>query len=140
MRWWTHGDVAAVQKIMPAAGAVHDFYYGALAYEGDDCIVWPFSRNNKGYPEIYIGGAKFLVNRLVCWGKNGPPPSETHQAAHSCANGHLGCITPNHLAWATALENTCDMVRHGHSTRGERSANARLCQADVLNMFRRCGE
>ena len=36
-----------------------------------------------------------------------------YEAAHSCGRGHLGCVNPRHLRWATSKENKADMIVHG---------------------------
>lgn len=49
----------------------------------------------------------------MCQLTNGPPPTPEHHAAHSCGNGHLGCVHPNHISWKTQSDNAKDAVRHG---------------------------
>jgi hypothetical protein len=61
-----------------------------LNYDQDwHCLIWPFSRAQTGYGQMT---AEYLaVHRLVCEFKNGPPPTNAHQAAHSCGRGPDGC-------------------------------------------------
>lgn len=66
---------------------------------------------------------------------HGEPPSPEHEAAHSCGKGHLGCIHPHHVRWATPKENSADMVLHGTSVRGERNAAAILTKDQVREIF-----
>jgi hypothetical protein len=68
------------------------------------CLIWPLSRAQNGYP---VCGANNAIrpHRIMCEHRNGPPPSPAHQAAHSCGNGHLGCVNPWHLDWKTPSEN-----------------------------------
>jgi hypothetical protein len=42
----------------------------------------------------------------------GPPPDK-YVAAHSCNNGHLGCVNPNHLSWKTKSEDMKDRLKTG---------------------------
>jgi hypothetical protein len=41
----------------------------------------------------------------MCEHRNGPPPTDKHQAAHSCGRRHEGCVNPHHLSWKTNSEN-----------------------------------
>lgn len=109
----------------------------AIAYPGDECVRWPFRRNNKGYPQIGWGGKIVLAHRLVCRRVQGPPPPGKPLAAHSCGNGHLACITPQHLRWASWSQNMDDAISHGRTTRGERAAFVKLTEAQVIEIFRR---
>jgi hypothetical protein len=53
-------------------------------------------------------------------------------AAHSCGNGHLGCVNPRHLRWATAKENAHDELLHGRKVYGEASPKAKVTSELVL--------
>lgn len=107
----------------------------ALPYEGDDCLCWPYSRNNQGYPEIRIEGKTRLASRYICALAHGDPPTEKHHAAHSCGNGHLGCVNPSHLRWATVSENLMDRVSHGTSNRGSQHPLAKLTEEQVREII-----
>lgn len=75
------------------------------------CLMWPFHRAQNGYAQT--GTDRVAPHRVMCEYRNGPPPSDCHQAAHSCARGHLGCVNPWHLDWKTPSENECDKYRDG---------------------------
>lgn len=128
-RWRRHDDPLG-------GGAGHgepkQFYSGVvLPYQQDECLLWPYSKNNAGYGVLRLGGRVQVVSRCVCEKVNGAPPSPQHEAAHSCGNGNLGCVTPRHLRWDTHAGNQSDMAVHGTSTRGERQWMAKLTEADV---------
>ena len=108
----------------------------AMGYEGDTCLIWPYGRNGSGYGML---GSK-IASRLICERSNGSSPSRDHVAAHSCGNGHIGCVTKKHIRWATPTENMADMIAHGTSTRGDRSPNAKLAEADVREIRRLKGK
>lgn len=91
-------------------------------YEGNDCLIWPFARNLKGYGQVSYDGRQQLVSRLVCEQEHGAPPTPNHQAAHSCGNGHSGCVAKRHLSWKTSKENHHDQLLHGTRLFGERRA------------------
>jgi hypothetical protein len=38
--------------------------------------------------------------QTMCGLVNGEPTDDKPQAAHSCGNGHLGCVHPKHLSWS----------------------------------------
>jgi hypothetical protein len=77
------------------------------------CLIWPLSRAQNGYPACGAGNA-IRPHRIMCERRHGPPPTEQHQAAHSCGNGHLGCVNPWHLNWRTPSENQIERYQqHG---------------------------
>lgn len=103
----------------------------ALNYSGDECLTWPFAKNAYGRAVMNIGGKVRQVCRIVCEHFNGPPPSRRHEAAHSCGNGHLGCINHRHLRWATPVENQADKIEHGTTNRGQRCGTNKLTPSQV---------
>lgn len=113
-----------------AHGEPREFLDDVLKYAGDDCVLWPYA-SVGGYGRIYRDGKVQPVTRLICEALYGPSPTAQHQAAHKCGNGHLGCVTPGHLRWATVFENHKDKIGHGTHGRGERSPAARLTEAQV---------
>lgn len=102
----------------------------AVIFKGDECLIWPFARS-VGYARIRIDGKCHNVSRLVCEMTNGAPPTDTHQAAHSCGNGHLGCVNPMHLRWATPAENNADRFLHDTVLFGEDAPGAKLSEDQV---------
>ncbi len=112
-RWWRHGDPLAGGT--PKRELQRFLYDVALNYFGDECLVWPYTKNGVGYGQIRQGYQKLLVHRIICEQINGPAPSPKHEVAHNCGNGHLGCCAPNHLRWATRVENRADIKIHGPS-------------------------
>lgn len=103
-----------------ARGEPQRFFESALKYEGDDCLFWPFSRTAPGYAQININNRPRSVSREICKCIHGAPPLGKNEAAHSCGNGHLGCVNPAHMRWATKRENAHDRIAHGTANRGER--------------------
>lgn len=109
-----------------------------LRFQRDECLIWPFYRMRNGYAPILIPKTrrKALVSRVICEEVNGPPPTQSHEAAHSCGNGHLGCVAPGHLSWKTPAQNQADRVEHGTSNRGERQWMAKLTPEKVTEIRR----
>ena len=116
-------------------GEAEKFFAIALAYEGDECLLWPYSRNNMGYACMTRRnkprGESRLVHRRLCIIENGPPPTPMHDAAHNCGRGADGCVTKAHLQWKTRAENMADTERHGTRLRGESVPNSKLTAAAV---------
>lgn len=122
---WPHGRPAATR------GEARRFLLDAFVYEGDDCLIWPFNRDDKGYATTKWKGRSARAYRVVCEAAHGAPPTDEHEAAHSCGKGHLGCIAKGHLRWATHLENHGDRIEHGTNNRGESNGNALLNEFSV---------
>jgi hypothetical protein len=126
-----HGD--------PLGGGIRNgeagrFYRDVVLQNKDDaCLLWPYSRRN-GYGQLYKDGRTHVVSRLACQDVYGLPPTPTHEAAHSCGNGHLGCVNPKHLSWKTPVENHADKLIHGTRSRGEKHGAAKLTEADVVQI------
>jgi hypothetical protein len=113
-------------------GVIPIFLARAVAYDGDECLLWPFARDRGGYGHYWEAGVYKKAHRTVCEAQHGPPPPGKPEAAHTCGNGHLGCVTGRHLAWENRIQNAQDTVAQGRSTRGERHPMVKLTEADVL--------
>ena len=75
-------------------GEVTKFLERASVYTGDDCLIWPYFRNLRGYPRMRFEGKPRYVCQLICEKVHGPAPTVLHQSSHSCGNGKKGCVTP----------------------------------------------
>lgn len=129
-RFKRHGDPLAggtPQKALP-----NWIDNTAVTYDGDECLIWPFGRHKDGYAQgRYPGYSSCRADRIICELVHGAPPSDDHQAAHSCGKGRYGCVNPKHLRWATPAENEADKLIHGTIVRGSRHKNAKLTEGDV---------
>lgn len=106
-----------------------------LSFSGDECLPYPFGRTGTGYGAVYVeGGKQVMAHRWVCEQMRGPP-RQGDWAAHSCANGHLGCVNPRHLRWATPKENGEDRVAHGNCPRGVTHPHAKLREDQALAIY-----
>lgn len=130
IRFRRHGNPLTNKQTDGGAARAY-FYRTVLSYSGDECHIWPFCRNGSGYGQINLDGKMRLVSRVVCEMVNGTPPSLKYEAAHSCGNGHLGCVNPDHLSWKTRSGNQMDRAIHGTSNRGERSGKHKLTERQV---------
>lgn len=86
-------------------------------YQGQECLIWPFSREKTGYARTgIVDGYKVTsvrVHRIMCEHKHGPCPKGM-ETLHICKRGHLGCVNPNHLKWGTKSENMTGVPYRGH--------------------------
>jgi hypothetical protein len=131
-RYWRYGDPFAGGSFQQAAEAETYFQEIVLTHDGEGCLLWPFSRNSEnGRAVMSVDGNKVQVHRRACEVVNGPPPTEAHEAAHNCGNGHLGCVSPGHTRWATHIENKADEIEHGTRIFGARNPKARLTASQV---------
>lgn len=133
-RWFRNGDPNGANTTKP--GEPQAFIENvAIPHEGDDCLIWPFNRSRFGYARIREAGSGklLLVHRIVCEAVHGAPFEGAH-TAHSCGSGHMGCINPKHLRWATRQENAKDKILHGTSQRGAANGNAVLTEQQVLEI------
>lgn len=118
---------------MTERGALLKWLHDHLSYEADDCLAWPFSRQKNGYTgKMAFEGKGVMAHRVMCSLSHGAPPSPQHEVAHSCGKGHLGCVNPKHMRWATHIENCEDRLLHGNAPRGERCGTSKLKQTEVL--------
>ena len=108
-----------------------------VSFEMDECLIWPFSRT-RGYGMFGYLGNLLYAHRFMCELVNGPPPSIEHQAAHSCGNGHNGCVNPKHLSWKTRSGNNLDSWRHSPGAR-TKGPQGQLSPRQVLEIRRMKG-
>ena len=104
------------------------------SHDGDECLIWPFSINDRGRGIANINGKSTSAPRIMCMIAHGEPPTDTHQAAHYCGNGHKGCVNPKHIRWATAKENEFDKRGHGTLRRGTAINTSKLSECDVTKI------
>lgn len=129
-RYRQHGNPLTA-KFIPAKPGEPRKFLDDLPIEGEGCVYWPFAKNNRGYGQVNTGsGKKTLAHRISCERANGAAPSVYHQAAHSCGNGHLGCVAPWHLEWKTPAENCADKKVHGTHIEGADHPQSKLSSED----------
>lgn len=103
--------------------------------DSDECLTWPFARNKTGYGNVFYDGRYTVASRLMCIFAHGEPIGD-FDAAHSCGNGHLGCVNPKHLSWKTKSENESDKISHGTRATGESCSFAKLSW-DIVRSIRK---
>jgi hypothetical protein len=100
-------------------------------HDRDECLIWPFAVHHDGRGQVSIGMRTLQAHRVMCKLAHGDAPTERHEAAHSCGNGHLGCVNPRHLRWATSKENKADQLAHGTRVWGEKHPSHKLTRRAV---------
>lgn len=128
-----HGD-ANRKNVKGEPGAHLTWIKEHTKYAGDDCLIWPFTRNVAGYGQCSdpsLGRKPQIASRVMCRLAHGEPEDDAMHAAHSCGAGHEGCVNPRHLRWATPSENERDKEIHGTRLAGELAPWSKLSDADV---------
>jgi len=95
----------------------------------DDCWPWMAALNGQGYGNLGSGDGKTLRANRVSYELAYGPIEPGHMVCHRCDNP--ACVNPTHLYAASQANNLRDMAEKGRSTRGERSASAKLNDAAV---------
>ena len=109
-------------------------------YPHDDwCLMWPFYRL-RGYGSFGYLGKQYYAHRFMCELTHGAPPTPQHQAAHSCGNGHLGCVNPRHLSWKTKSQNQLDCREHGTQAKHYGGNKGRLTREQAEEIRQMKGE
>lgn len=82
-------------------------------YDGDQCLRFPFATAARPYGAVTYGVRTMTAHRVMCLLAHKLPKDPTKtMALHSCGNGHLGCVNPNHLYWGDQSDNNRDAHRH----------------------------
>lgn len=113
-------------------GATKKFVEESFLIETDDCILWPFSLDKRGYPQAHDANGFYKPHRRVCEMLHGKATDEKPHAAHEC--GIKACINKRHLSWKSPKENEQDKRAHGTYSRGPKR---KLIAQDVLEIRKR---
>jgi len=113
-RWRAYGDPEAVPEQGSARQNPAWFMIDlALGASVEDCIIWPFQRDRHGRATAKVAQKQRNVCRELCRLRHGSPAYARYEAAHTCGNGHKGCVNPDHLKWKSTKDNAADRIGHG---------------------------
>lgn len=131
-----HGDPNRGGPLKISKGEALDFLLNrVVGYDGEDCLTWPYGKDQDGYGKVHVKGRGTLrAHRYVCELVHGHPPTPEHETAHSCGKGRDGCVHPRHLRWATSAENHEDQKTHGTTMFGVKNNRAKLNGEDVIRI------
>lgn len=127
-RWAAHESLD--KRVSKAWKFLHDH----TEHHEDACLIWPFARKKNGYGTVPKDRRPAVASREMCRLAHGEPPTQKHEAAHSCGNGHLGCVNPKHLSWKTHVENAADMIEHGTRQMGQDNPSSKITEDDVRHI------
>jgi hypothetical protein len=103
-----------------------------VTIETDDCVIWPLSKNHKGYGSVRSNGVQRGVHVLALERRVGSRPNgliATHGPCH-----RRDCMNYRHLRWATYSENMQDRWRDGTPPIGENGPAAKLTARQVAEI------
>lgn len=132
-RWRKHGDALAGRS--PNGEALR-WLLDHVAYLQLDCLLWPFTTNNKGYGQIWVDERLALAHRTMCFLAHGAPPEDKPYAIHRCGKGHEGYVNPQHIEWGSPADNQRDRIRDGTTNRGRANGMSRLTESKVREIRR----
>lgn len=125
------GHPDATTPLRPSPGSRIDWLKNNSSHRGYGCLIWPFGTVKNSGLGVSLNGNRMGAQRAMCTLAHGAPPTREHEAAHSCGKGHLGCLNPQHLRWATSKENQQERVLHGTDNRGFKAPMAKLNEEEV---------
>jgi len=132
LRWHKHGDPEILLIVKTPIGIARKWLEEHILFSDENCLSWPFYRHSKdGRGITWRDGKHAFASRVMCEMVNGPPPTQKHQAAHSCGKAHEACINPKHLSWKTPKENAADKLLHGTKNEGERHGMSKITEIDI---------
>ena len=104
----------------------------------NECLLFDVCKTGDDYGRMWAGDKMILVHRYALTLFAGPCP-EGMEACHATADicGNRNCFSPAHLRWGTRKENEADKIPDGTANRGTLHGNAKLDEADVLEIRRR---
>lgn len=120
-----YGDPLEVRGAKPDVGT--DFVKKAAIAQTDECIIFPYSKNQYGYGQATWEGKQRGAHRITLILAKGPPPFKGAFALHhptKCTS--KACVNPRHLRWGSRADNMADAHIEGVIARGVEVHGAKL--------------
>lgn len=126
------------RKSTPAAPRFREaltFLEDALLRETDECILWPFYKDRKGYGIVRVNKISKLAHREVLL-RTSPTIDGKPLALHKPVVCHNpACINKRHLVWGSYEDNEAHKILDGTRIRGSGHQGAKLTEYDVEAIY-----
>lgn len=89
------------------------FLYWASRQQTDQCILWPMTKNSKGYGRLSALGVKGRKAHRLAYELFVGEVKDGMVIMHTCDTP--ACVNPRHLVQGTPKDNTRDMISKGRA-------------------------
>ena len=97
----------------------------------DQCILWPWGKNDAGYGVVWNGRENVRAHRFA-YEAAGNLLGAEQVLRHDCDTP--ACINPLHLTPGTTADNVADRVKRKRGIAGERHPRAKVTVAQVAEI------
>lgn len=113
-----------------------EYFINQMAVETDECMLWPFCIDAKGYGQIYLNRKTQKVHNAALKFKVGEGKLDKTLCLHKpivCHN--RACFNYRHLYWGSYTDNKKDQLLDGTSVEGVRHGMTKLTEKEVLSIY-----